>query len=95
MNFFSKLFTEKYKLEKEREKLVSELNRIKENRRKIEQYNRGKRFERRASLKSQEREERILTEINSDIRKVDIKLAMYLLKPHLTNDEITILQQYL
>ena len=95
MNFFSRLFYEKNKLEKKREKLVFELNRIKENRKKIEEYNRGKRFERRANLRSQEREERVLTEINSDIRKVDIKLAMYLLKPHLTNDEITILQQYL
>jgi len=90
MNFFSKLFSEKYKLEKEREKLIFKSNKMVKKREKEK-----KRIIKRKRNIEKESEKIILTEINNDIKKLDIKLAFYLLQPHLTNDEISILQQYL
>lgn len=95
MNFFSKLLTEKYKLEKEREEIIFKINKIKEKKGKPTKKSRGVRFERRNYLKNQVMTDRVLNEMNDDIRKLDIKLAMYLLQPYLKPDEISVIQEFL
>ena len=99
MEFFNKLFHKKTKLEKEREILVFELNRINKNKRNLTSSNRKnsnkKRRGRFKKIRIMIKEEAELPSLNEQIKEIDIKLAFELLKPYLNRDEIQLLTNYL